>query len=182
MKINIDPRQLNADLQNLIKRIKKRLNLDKEETAVIAIGRGGLVPAQYLAYALDIEDIFCIQSTLYNDDDVKTDIHHISGVYSIPYNDYKYFLVVDDLIDSGTTMDNILEVLYDTSEHVLGEEFNDIDNFFIPAVIYTQKSKKEMKDQGIIYGRRVARVYQEITQTKTKEDPWVIFPWDELGG
>ena len=90
-EIHIDPRQLNADLQKLISRVKK-LNLKKKKVAIVAIGRGGLVPAQYLAYALGIKDIFCIQSKLYKGKK-KTGIHNVSGLYNIPYIEYNYFKI-----------------------------------------------------------------------------------------
>jgi len=46
--LNIDTRQLDADMQRLITRVEK-LGLKKKKTTIVAIGRGGLVRAQHLA-------------------------------------------------------------------------------------------------------------------------------------
>jgi len=100
-------------------------------------------------------------------------------LYNIPYDEYNYFLVVDDIYDSGVTLDNIIDLLYETSHSVLGEIFDETENYFIPTVLYTQKTKEEMHDQGIVYGRRVQRAYEEVRQETPEENPWVIFPWDE---
>jgi hypothetical protein len=40
----------------------------------------------------------------------------------------------------------------------------------IPAVLYSQKSKKEMKDQGIVVG--------EYIKKKDGKSLWLDFPWN----
>ncbi len=157
--------RLRSAMAEMIRRIKQ-LNLNPSETAIIAIGRGGFVPAQYAAYALGITDLFGIQSILYDKDNDKKDVHAIGGLYHIPYEEFKNILVIDDLIDSGVSMNNIILTLNETAGELVGEVPE-----FIPCVIYTQKKKKYTKEKKIIFGRKI----KKINGLK----PWIHFPWDQ---
>ncbi len=173
-KLTITNNMLQSGMAQMIKKIDD-LGLNPSETAIIAIGRGGFVPAQYAAYALDINDLFSIQSVLYNNENKKTKTHHVSGAYNIPYEEFKTFLVIDDMIDSGTTLDNVVGILEDTAGAIIGKSFNDYVPTFIPCVVYTQKSKKKMKKmkaRNIIWGRKIKKV--------DGVHPWLMFPWDLL--
>ncbi len=146
------------------------LDLNPNKTAIIAIGRGGFVPAQYVAYALGVIDIYSIQSILYSSDNKKKNTQHISGMYNIPYEDYDNIIVVDDLIDSGTTLLNVVTTLEETADDIM-TPYTDRRPTFIPCVVYTQK-KKLCKKQDIIYGRKIKKV--------DGKKPWLVFPWDSL--
>ena len=170
-KLTITDAKLRNAITGMISKISK-LSLDPEKTAIIAIGRGGFVPAQYAAYGLGISAIYSIQSVLYDDDNKQTKTQHISGIYNIPYDEYENFLVVDDIYDKGTTMDNVIDVLIEAADDQM-EVYTDSRPHFIPCVTYTQKSKKKMKAKGIIFGRKIKKV--------NGVRPWLIFPWDEGG-
>ncbi len=162
---------LKSGMASMIQSIQS-LGLKPSETAVIAIGRGGFVPAQYTAYALDITDIFSIGSKLYDTEDKRKQTHHISGVYNIPYEEFKTILVIDDIYDSGESMDNVIQVLEETAQSMANDSFEGNLPVFIPCVVYTQKKKKKMVNQGIIFGRKIKKV--------DGKRPWIVFPWDTL--
>ncbi len=146
------------------------LDLDPRETAIVAIGRGGFIPAQYAAYALGIRNLYSIQSSLYNKDQ-KTEVQHIAGVYNIPYDEAKNIIVMDDIYDSGTTLDNVMMTLEDAAQALVDHTFDSEVPNFIPCVLYTQK-KKRSKRKNIIWGRTIKKV--------NGKKPWIIFPWDDL--
>ncbi len=170
-KLVITDGMMKAAMSEMIKKIDN-LGLKSSETAIIAIGRGGFVPAQYAAYALDNINLFSIQSSLYNNTDTQKQIHNISGVYNIPYEEFKTILVIDDIYDSGVSMDNVIVTLEETARAMINDTFDSKAPRFIPCVVYTQKKKKTMKTGGIIWGRKIKKV--------DGVHPWLVFPWDQL--
>lgn len=76
--------------------------------AIIGIARGGLLLTQFLAIKLNLRDVFTINSILYDDMTKKES----GAVFNIPdLSNYKKVLIVDDIVDSGETMQNIVEIL-----------------------------------------------------------------------
>ena len=163
--LDINPGELDNDIRNLVRKLKK-LDLDPEKTQIIAIGRGGFMPAQYVAYGLDIRNLTSIQSVMYEDQEKKE--HSIAGVFFLDYDDFDNFIIVDDIYDTGETMDNVVDLITDAINSLAEKPIE-----IIPAVIYTRYKKKKMKKKNIIFGRRTPTVYGE--------NPWLIFPWDRMG-
>jgi xanthine phosphoribosyltransferase len=159
-KIYLTDEDIHKHSKKLIKKLK-RLNLDPENTAIVAITRGGLVPSQYISYALGIRNIFVVNSSLYEGEEKSGNQQEISNVFLIDFESYDNFIIVDDIYDSGETMEGVLFALEQVSE-----TFNE-NCLFIPAVLYSQKSKKYLNSNGIIYGKRF------------KGSPWVVFTWDK---
>ena len=78
--------------------------------AIVGIARGGLTLTHFLAAKLDLRDVFTINSVLYDDTNKQND----AIVFNIPdLNKYKKILLVDDIIDTGETMSNILNIFQD---------------------------------------------------------------------
>jgi len=147
------------------------LGLDPNKTAIIAITRGGMVPAQYAAYALGVIDMYTIQSILYDGDDEQKSTQQISGVFNIPYEEYDNIIIIDDLVDRGTTLLNVTTALEETCDDMMGV-YTDNRPTFIPCAVYTKKSKKYMRKHDIIFGRKIKKVDGVA--------PWLSFPWDFL--
>ena len=85
--------------------------------AIIAVARGGLSIGQLLAEGLDLRTLFSINSIHYEG---EQKLEYIK-VYNIPeLGQAKKVLVVDDIVDSGDTMQEILRVL---KEHYPKVEF-----------------------------------------------------------
>ena len=76
--------------------------------AIIGIARGGLLLTQFLAIKLNLRDVFTINSILYDDMTKKES----RAVFNIPdLSSYKKVLIADDIVDSGETIQNIVEIL-----------------------------------------------------------------------
>jgi len=76
--------------------------------AIIGIARGGLLLTQFLAIKLNLRDVFTINSILYDDMTKKES----GAVFNIPdLSNYKKVLIADDIVDSGETIQNIVEIL-----------------------------------------------------------------------
>lgn len=83
------------------------LNSFKTWDQIVAVTRGGLVPATVLARLLDIKHIhtFCISSYDGNDQQGRAALHKIHQDAS------ENILVVDDLVDTGKTFQEIREFI-----------------------------------------------------------------------
>lgn len=86
----------------------KLLACDKKWNAIVAIARGGLVPATILSHRLSIHwlDTICINS--YDDD---TFSQKNLEVLKELKNDSQNILVVDDLVDTGDTFRLVRQML-----------------------------------------------------------------------
>lgn len=117
---------------------------------IIAITRGGMVPACIIARELEILNIetFCITS--YSDTDSAGDQHSQTKILKSPDsvdNDGEGWLVIDDLVDTGKTFELARQTL--PKAHY--------------ACIYVKPMGAKQTDTYI---------------TEFTQDTWVHFPWD----
>ena len=82
--------------------------MNQEFDAIIPIARGGLTMAHLLSEYYNIREVYAINTIGY-DDTHKLDI---VKVFNIPnLQDAKRVLIVDDIVDSGDTLVEVLKVL-----------------------------------------------------------------------
>lgn len=74
----------------------------EEWKGIIAITRGGLIPAGIVARELEIKIIETIGVSSY-DDQVQRDLHILKDINTDLVGDGEGWLVIDDLVDSGNT-------------------------------------------------------------------------------
>lgn len=115
---------------------------------IIAITRGGLVPAAILAREMDIRliDTICVLSYSNSDSgeaSVQGSIEVLKGVEG----DGEGMILVDDLVDTGKTARHVREML--PKAHF--------------ATIYAKPAGKPLVDTFI---------------TEVSQDTWIRFPWD----
>ena len=123
-----------------------------EPAIVIAVARGGLIPAGALAYALGLKLADAINVEFY------TDVHETLAdpILLAPMLDTdsirgQKLLVVDDVADTGRTLNLVLDLL-----RGLGAEARS-------AVLYA-------KSQSVVAPDYVWR----------RTDEWIVFPWSAL--
>lgn len=96
--VTLSWRQFERDIKTLAHKIGKN-----KFKYILAISRGGLVPAAYLARLLDIKVVktICLQSY---ENQARNEIvsHNVEG-FEEYIRDPKSWLVVDDICDSGAT-------------------------------------------------------------------------------
>lgn len=117
---------------------------------IVAVSRGGLVPAGILAYELSIRNCETINMSSYDDspiapDSLRRDDAEIELRAAVSHVDSQT-LIVDDLADTGRTF-RILRQMY-------------------PQAIYCSVFSKEA-------GKSSVDVY-----AKELPEGWVVFPWD----
>ncbi|MBE7732041.1 xanthine phosphoribosyltransferase [Devosia faecipullorum] len=117
--------------------------------AVVAIARGGLVPAAIVARELNIRTVETVAVKSYdhqNQSGIKVLKEITPEILELAKNGGKV-LIVDDLVDTGNTARVVREMLP-------GAHF---------ATVYAKPKGREMVDTFI---------------TEVSQDTWIFFPWD----
>ncbi len=94
--------EFREDLKILIEKI------DKPFDAILGIARGGLAMAQMLGEYYDLREVYTINTIGYDDTEKKDSVE----VFNIPdLKSAKKVLIVDDIVDSGDTLVEVINVL-----------------------------------------------------------------------
>ena len=89
------------DYSNKVALEIERMSSDLSKATIVAVSRGGLVPAQLIAYKLDIRDIRVLKLISYDENDQRSELKDISTDELI---DGENVFIIDDLADSGETV------------------------------------------------------------------------------
>jgi len=82
--------------------------IDQPFDAILGIARGGLAMAQMLGEYYDLREVYAINTIGYDDTQKLKSVE----VFNIPdLKSVKQILIVDDIVDSGDTLVEILKVL-----------------------------------------------------------------------
>lgn len=125
-----------------------RLSAATPFVGVVAITRGGLVPAAIVARELDMRliDTFCVAS--YVAEKVQAEIKVLKTVSpELGRGEGEGLLVIDDLVDTGATVKIVRALL--PKAHV--------------ATVYAKPLGRPLVDTFI---------------TEVSQDTWIYFPWD----
>ncbi|MBU1667738.1 phosphoribosyltransferase [bacterium] len=94
--------EFRIDLKKLTKKI------DQDFDAIVAVARGGLSMALMLGEYYDIREVYAINTIGYEDTQKLDKVN----VFNIPnLQNAKKVLIVDDIVDSGDTLVEVLNVL-----------------------------------------------------------------------
>jgi len=103
-------KEFKTDLKTLTQKI------DQEFDAIVAVARGGLSMAQMLGEYYDIREVYAINTIGYNDTEKLDEVK----VFNIPdLSGAKKVLIVDDIVDSGDTLVEVLKVLEHQYSHTV---------------------------------------------------------------
>jgi xanthine phosphoribosyltransferase len=125
-----------------------RLSAAGPFVGVVAVTRGGLVPAAIVARELDLRlvDTFCVTSYVNETEQGRAQVLK-SASPLLTEGDGEGVLVIDDLVDTGATMKLLRAAL--PKAHV--------------ATVYAKPQGRPMVDTFI---------------TEVSQDTWIYFPWD----
>jgi hypoxanthine phosphoribosyltransferase len=118
---------------------------------IIAIGRGGFVPATLLSHKLNIKDVYNIGLQSY-DGQKSNEIKVIQDLDFNSFDTTESILIVDDISDKGNTLKYVVERFKQSG-------FKNIQTF----TLYIKTGTKFIPD---IY----AKEFDQHT--------WVVFPWE----
>lgn len=116
---------------------------------IVAVTRGGLVPAAIVARELDVRVIDTISVSSYDEKVLRQSkvLKAVSPEITKNKGDLKRWLIIDDLVDTGTTARVVRDLLP-------GAHF---------ATVYAKPAGRPMVDTFI---------------TEVSQDTWIMFPWD----
>ena len=123
--------------------------IDQPFDAILGIARGGLSMAQMLGEYYDLREVYAINTIGYEDTHKNDSVE----VFNIPdLKSAKQVLIVDDIVDSGDTLVEVLKVLNETYPDVT----------FLTASLFYKKTAK-------------------IAPTWYVKEPkgWIAFFWSE---
>jgi len=117
--------------------------------ALVAITRGGLVPAAIVARELDVRVIETVSIVSYHDYKTQGGLKVLKPIAPdiARLNDGAGILVIDDLVDTGATAKIVREML--------------------PKAHY-----------ATIYAKPLGRPLVDTFITEVSQDTWIYFPWD----
>lgn len=139
-----------AKIQNLSRRLARQIQADHfRPEVVIAIARGGFVPARLLCDYLDIYNLTCIRIAHYTGTD-RTGQARLSVPLNIDIRGMSV-LLVDDVDDTGDTLQLALTHLHS----------------FTPAVIRV----------AVLHHKTVASVVPDYYAEKVTHWRWITYPW-----
>ncbi len=111
---------------------------------IIAITRGGLVPALFLSEALNIKEFHVVNATFYDDDNNLLKKVEVSNLPNMIRGSRA--LVVDEIVDTGETAHAILNELSDKNPDT---EFKLATYFYKKNSIYNADFKLNVADKWI---------------------------------
>ncbi len=132
------------DTKELVKKSK-----DYEPDVLLAIARGGLTLAHLMSEAMNMRNLYTLNSIHY-EGELKLDTFNIFNIPDISHA--KKVLIIDDIVDSGETMEEILKILK--------EKFPNVE--FRLATLFYKKTAVLQPDYSV----------REATQ-------WINFFWEE---
>ena len=101
--------QIHRDSRALAWRLEKKGPFDGEWAAVVAITRGGMVPAMIIARELDIRIVDTISVKSY-DHQSQSAAKILKSPNTELMGNGKGILIIDDLVDSGRTLEIVKEL------------------------------------------------------------------------
>jgi len=156
-------------IESVVEKINKE---NKKYDLGLIIPRGGLIPGGILSYKSNIKDLIFPRIQLYKDETMKNQIIDKEKIFSIEdfnkIKNSKNLLIIDDLIDSGETIINIMFALHKANSL----ESKNIDI----AVLYANLDPiQELKELS-----KSLNFNLNIYYFKEKEPVWYIFPWEKI--
>ncbi|MEM3373040.1 MAG: phosphoribosyltransferase family protein [Candidatus Anstonellales archaeon] len=123
---------------------------DYEKITLIAISRGGLVPARLIADLTSKKDIWTISAKSYIDIDKREQVSITQDVKTNLEN--RRILLIDDIADSGNTIKTIKE-------------------------LFELRGAKEVKSCTLHYKRKSV-IEPDFYAEEVDNNVWIIYPWE----
>jgi hypoxanthine phosphoribosyltransferase len=133
---------------------------------VVGLTRGGLVPANLISQYLECP-MECLKVSLRDD---TTQPEHNLWMAEDAYEGKK-ILVVDDINDSGATLNYIKQDWQSSCFPDDHERWDHVwnDNVRVAVLCDNEASSSELKIS-----------YSAVDLNKAEEDVWIVFPWEEF--
>jgi hypoxanthine phosphoribosyltransferase len=159
------------EVENHTQEILRQIQLDGWlPDYVVGLTRGGLVPANLISQYLNIP-METLKVSLRDDySEPESNLWMAEDAFGDNENGGKKILIVDDINDSGATLNYIKQ---DWQSSCLPDDERWQDDIWGKnvrvAVIYDNEASKSELDIS----------YSSVTINKAEEDQWIVFPWED---
>ncbi len=131
-------------------KIRERYGDEKlRDVVLVAVSRGGLVPARIIADLLEKEEVYCIAYRSYTGIGKQEEGKLLQGL-DIELKD-REVIICDDIVDSGNTIRKLKEALTIKGARVK------------TAVLHWKESSSEKPD---------------FFAARCEKDTWIVYPWE----
>lgn len=166
------------DIENQTQEILRQLQRDAwRPDYVVGLTRGGLIPANLISQYLEVRMETLNVSLRDNDNGPESNLWMAEDAFG--HRDYdpmcsgngrKRILIVDDINDSGATLNWIKQDwpsgCFPNDQRWTDEIWG--HNVRVAALVDNEASKSELKIN-----------YSAIDLNKAEEDVWIVFPWED---
>ena len=141
------------DIEKSLSKMADQLKESNFKTdVIISIGRGGMVPARILADMLEVDEVTIIPAKMYTGVGTRN-ARPLIGNINISIK-HRNVLVVDDIVDSGLTIDAVID--------------------------YLQKSTPSQIKTVTVAIKEDATVKPSYSDVVAKKEEWIVFPWERF--
>ena len=156
------------DVEAQTQDILRQLHLDSwQPDYVVGLTRGGLVPANLISQYLSCR-METLKVSLRDDEQQETNCWMAEDAFGYDSAERKNILIVDDINDSGATLNWIRED-WMSSCFATSPVWDDIwgQNVRVACLYDNESSRSELPV-----------TYSAVTINKAAEDCWIVFPWE----
>ena len=153
-KIEISWNMLDDDVRTLAKMI---MDNGWDDCDILAISRGGLVPASMLSHYTSNQHIEVIGVKGYSDDTKNERVELWQDPY--PLGDFpEKLLIVDDIVDSGDTL-------------------RFVENYIQQRTLFMEKPIEI--NIAVLYDKDISDLNADMFVKYVPSDNWIVFPWED---
>ena len=158
------------DVERQTQEILRQIQLDRwRPDYVVGLTRGGLVPAnlisQYLAVPMET-----LKVSLRDGGEPESNLWMAEDAFGNNESGGKNILIVDDINDTGATLNYIKQVWPSGCLPADERWIDDVwgKNVRVAVLLDNESSKSELNIN-----------YSAVTINKASEDSWIVFPWED---
>ena len=149
MKTSIKWTEVTQACVNISNKVKKN-KID----IIVAVSRGGLIPARLIAKHLKIRRIYSLGMESYSDDTNKANEINIYQSFTEKFPKNCNILVVDDIVDKGTSL-----------RHALNN-------------IGMNRTESATVISCAIHYKKCSIIKPDVFYKEVDENNWIIYPWE----
>lgn len=158
------------DIQGQTQEVIRQISQDGwRPDYVVGLTRGGLVPANLISQYLEVP-MHTLRVSLRDDNSQpESNLWMSEDAFGDNENGGKNILIVDDINDSGATL-NWIKQDWEDSCLPGDERWNDIwsNNVRVAVLVDNEASASELTVS-----------YSAVDLNKAEEDSWIVFPWED---
>jgi len=97
--------------RNFTKSLAIDISEDYDIDSIVALSRGGLVPARYIATELDVDNIYTLGIRFYDRFNKKLKTPIIYQGFTHTFKRFERILIVDDIVDTGESIKTAVDLV-----------------------------------------------------------------------